>query len=380
MKATGKLVPAVRRLTRRLLPARRVHHPICHDLRSWALSCRGADYAVMKPPRLITRPLPETIEPQVDSSFPPLCSYPAPERALVTVPGARIRGQAGLVILPNGEFAGELVATTREGRHVMVRDEPAYYEPLPASPRRMSGNYYSALGFGFNNYYHFTHDIVMRLMAVADLLPADVRLLVPEDVIPFHVDTLRLAGLERFEWIPFPRNETWELENLYVASPLWKTHMDTPEDFAAYRAAALQRYGATDAPPVRLFVSRRDAGHWRVTNEEEVRNFLEERGFRTVSPGRLSVAEQIELFSRADIVVGTGAGMTNTMFCPAGAGVLQLQEPNHVTHSFWTMAGALGLDYHYFLCEIVANPGGANVDIRVPIQKLQASLDRITVR
>ena len=61
------------------------------------------------------------------------------------------------------------------------------------------------------------------------------------------------------------------------------------------------------------------------------------------------------------------AGMTNMVFAGPGTKVLQLQEPRHVIHTFWTMAAALEFDYHYFFCDVVENPGAAAVDVHVPI-------------
>jgi hypothetical protein len=366
-------------LSGRSIRTARVEHPVCNDLKSWAASWDGAEYSAIEPACTTTRPLPETIEPSVHSSFVPLSSYPVPERAMVTIPNGRIRGRSGLVLLPSGEFAGELVALTPEGRYSMLRAEPAYYSPLPTRPLRKAGRFYPVLGFGVDNYYHFSHDIIMKLRRVAAQLPADTQLLVPEPMTAFQRGALALAGLDDHPRLPFSGDELWELEKLCVVTPVAKTQIDTAEHYRGYRKLAMARMCIREGGPTkRLFVSRRDDRYWRATNEEAVETFLSARGFEVVSPARLSFREQIELFAQAEVIVGTGAGMTNMVFARPGTKVLQLQEPRHVIHAFWTMAAALEFDYHYFFCDVVENPGAAAVDVHVPIGKLEASLAQMT--
>src|SRR5437868_681833 len=116
---------ALRALRRRLPVARatvrRVYHPICNDLAAWTRSWKGAEYVVIDPAFSTSRPLPRTVELEVDPRFIPLCSCEVPERALVTIPNARLRGQTGMVVLPSGEFARELVA--REGPPRLLQAE-----------------------------------------------------------------------------------------------------------------------------------------------------------------------------------------------------------------------------------------------------------------
>ena len=353
----------------------RVQHPVCHDLAGWVASTPGAERHVVEPGFTTTRPLPETIEPEVDAGFSALCSVDVPERAVVKIPNARIRGDFGLVVLPDGQFVGELVALTPAGRLSMLEREPAYYEPLGRRPVRKSGNFYAVLGFGVSHYYHWSHDLIMGMRGIGHLLPADTQLVVPPEMRPFQTETLDLLGLDDHPRVPFPAGADWELENLYVVTPRLKTQIDSPEPFRWFRDTAMARHEITAARPTRrLYVSRRLDGHWRATNEDEVEELLTGFGFETVVPATLTFREQMDLFRHAEAIVGTGAGLFNMVFSPPEAKVLQFQEPTHYVHALWTEAAALGLEYHYVLCDPVANPGAANADIHVPVAKLEAAV------
>jgi hypothetical protein len=381
LRADSSVKTVLRAVKRRLLDVHppRCEHPVCHDLASWAASWAGAERWVIDPAFTTTRPLPKTIEPEVHPSFAPLCSFPVPERALVKIPNGRIRGQVGMVVLPNNEFAGELIAMTPEGSLSMLRAEPSYYEPLPAHALHKKGNFYPVLGLGLHHYYHWSHDVIMRMRGIADMLPPDTQLIVPEEMKPFESETLDLLGLDDHPRVPFPIGAFWELENLYVVTPKLKTQIDSSEPYRWFRNAVMDRYGVREVKPTRrLYLTRRYDGHWRTTNEPEVESFLAAYGFETVAPGRLSLRAQVELFGQAEMIAGTGAGLFNMVFAPPGTKVLQFQEGSLIVHALWTAAAAMGFDYHYVLCDTVPNPG-RNADIHVPITKLEVALRAMTV-
>ena len=84
----------------------------------------------------------------------------------------------------------------------------------------------------------------------------------------------------------------------------------------------------------RLYVGRLDALHRRVVNETEVARELEKEGFINVVSSRLSFAEQVQLFSDAEVIVGIhGAGLANLLFAPPGAIVVEALDRNTLTRS-----------------------------------------------
>ena len=103
---------------------------------------------------------------------------------------------------------------------------------------------------------------------------------------------------------------------------------------------------ATDTAGRRLLVSRRDARQRRVANEDALYRVLQPLGFEIVTPGELSVREQIATFRAAEIVVGPhGAGLTNLLFARPGTRAVELRsEQMHRPYFRW-IADAAGLDY-----------------------------------
>jgi capsular polysaccharide biosynthesis protein len=90
------------------------------------------------------------------------------------------------------------------------------------------------------------------------------------------------------------------------------------------RNRAHSRYGSRAPNDLKIYVSRSDADHRVVVNEAEIVNLLKEYGFTVVAPGEHSLAEQVELFGRARLIVGAhGAGLTNLVWARQNCTVLE---------------------------------------------------------
>jgi capsular polysaccharide biosynthesis protein len=116
------------------------------------------------------------------------------------------------------------------------------------------------------------------------------------------------------------------------------------------------------APPAEadafLYVSREDAGFRHVVNEAELFEELEPLGFRKIVPGRLGVAEQIREFSAASMVVAVhGAALTNTVFSPAHAAVVEINNSKlQSMDDFRRIAKAVGQRFQTIVSDVYADP------------------------
>ena len=260
----------------------------------------------------------------------------------------------------------------------MLNQEAAYMGPLAPPARRLTGQYCLLMVIGWQNYYHWNHDVIMRMQAYLGSLESELRFIVPGDLKPFHLDSLKLLGIEEQRLVRFDGDSVWEIENLYIASPIYKTQIDMPEPLQWFRQRCQSQFDIRPgAARRRIYLGRNFQvdSHYRPTNPKEVEACLAGYGFETCYPASLSFSQQTELFSQAEYIVGTGTGLANMVFAPPGAKILQIQEPSHTVHALWTMSEALGHQYWYFWGESVANPGGYRPDIFVPIARLEASLD-----
>jgi capsular polysaccharide biosynthesis protein len=74
-------------------------------------------------------------------------------------------------------------------------------------------------------------------------------------------------------------------------------------------------------------------------------------GLELVQPETLSVAEQVQLFAGARIVVGEeGAALANVGFCHAGASVLEIQTAAFADGWIRSVYHLFGHRWHVFDC------------------------------
>ena len=77
----------------------------------------------------------------------------------------------------------------------------------------------------------------------------------------------------------------------------------------------------------RMFISRRDAARRRLVNEDEIIEIVSAHGFEIVLPAMLNQVDQARLFTEAASVIGVaGAGLTNMLFAPTGATLIELHN------------------------------------------------------
>ena len=372
----------LRRLRRGVGRDSRVPPPITEDLQGWCAARADAEHHVLLPGGPIVRSSrPHTIEPQLDDVFTKYFRTDAPDHVLAGVPRGAIAPE-GVVFLPDGSLVGDSVTHMLEFRGAILAQTAAYIQPLPARPREVAGSVYSLVIGNAGNYFHWMQDVMMRLPAAMDVLPPDVRFVVPAPAAPFHAAMLDALGFGDVECVAMERDEMIVADRLYFPSPYLKPMLHTAAFMEPFARLCRAHVGVDTGPhDRRIYITRRREHHWNVVNEDAVTHLLEARGFITYDLGELDFADQIALFSRAEVVVGTGAGLSNLVFAPAGTKVVQLQDPTYPVGHQFTIADAMQHEYWYFFAHAAPSPGSryGRANLEVPVDRLEECLDAAEV-
>lgn len=243
-------------------------------------------------------------------------------------------------VLLNGHPIQEAVGVTALSKTLLVTRDTL--------KRGLDQRPYVALGVGSKNYYHWLlEDFPVALRARE--INRDVEALIPKNVPSFVLATLDQASM------PFSQKRGMvRVPNLIVPT--------RSEDSGWHRRSDLDliRNSVGVASPSRtnqkkLYISRRFSNR-AFENEKQIEDFLLRRGFDVLYLERLSFSAQTELFSSAEIVVGThGAGLSNIVFANQQARVIEIATMTYSNYCFETLAHALELDYS----RVLAPPGKA---------------------
>jgi hypothetical protein len=212
------------------------------------------------------------------------------------------------------------------------------------------------------NYAFWVNAYLPRLIMAEEAgLLRDTVLLLPEGWknIPYVWDTL-----DAFSFTPrfIPEGVHVFARKLYMPELRpWTASFYPPlihKTAERLRAAAQKRVAPQTSFSRHVYLSRKKRGVRYVENEEEILRQLQKEGFEAIFFEDLSVWEQIAMMSRAERFISLhGAGLSNLMFMPPGAMVLELINEAYAhaeyTFPFWKLAHAVGLDYRALFCRTV---------------------------
>ena len=210
-------------------------------------------------------------------------------------------------------------------------------------PRRRRGTALLLGAANSDNYYHWLLDSLPRwnLLQQANFLDYDYVLL-HDRPCRFQDETLDRLKVPREKRLRCSKNFVHQFDRLVVPA------MPFPlEEVSAWACECVRSiFSERACAPERLYLSRRGARRRRLVNELHLETSLKSLGFFSVQPEMLSVAEQARLFSSARCVVAPhGASLTNMVFAPRGAMLIELFHPQHKNRSYLNLAAVCGHRY-----------------------------------
>lgn len=224
----------------------------------------------------------------------------------------------------------------------------------------------------WDNYYHWIMEHLLKLRHVeryAEVVGETPTLIIPPDPPKYITETLSLLGYSRSEWVE------WSEPGVRVDSLVVPTYPEpTPGNLAWLRSQLQRRVKPVSDEPSRIYVSRDRSDKRLVENEHEVRKAVSEFGFEPYFLEDLTVAEQIQLFSSADAVLGPhGAGLTNVIW----GDELTVFElfPQKVYDLYGIISSLLGHEYHGLQFASVTPCLGLNSNLEIDVNALYSYLD-----
>jgi capsular polysaccharide biosynthesis protein len=229
-----------------------------------------------------------------------------------------------------------------------------------------------------NGYFHWFCDVIPRLEALAKDTTEDLRertLLVPamarfayvdESLAPYPAKDIRMIA----------QKEIVRCRDLLVVPPVAPTGNYRPPLMKAVRDRYRAFFPGTGGRR-KLFISRSGAAFRRISNESDLLPVLEKHGVERVMMESLSFSAQVKLLGTAAVLVGNhGAGLTNMLWMPPGARVLELRRAgDRENNCYFSLASALDLDYFYLKSDAIEERKSTHVaDSRVDPEELDRAL------
>lgn len=338
----------------------------------WQVVVRGSER--------ITGPAPRSVESPIPPVFDSYRSVIFPELSVTCIRRGRVATSDGTVISPDDRVFDEFA---HQWGDAVWRNKVFDVAGL-GRPERREGKWATlVVPAALVNVGHWLMDGVLRLSVLeAAGLAEDVKLIIPDTKSKYTQPVEALGyGPERYDGL---LEGHWEVEQLLVPS-----YLSTPGFIRPWGGRWIRERLGVERQPIgdrRLWISRCRARNRRLRNEDEILALLAREGFEKVELEELTFREQVDVFSQAQVVAGPhGAGMTDLLFAPHGARVLEFFPPDFINPVFYSMANSQDQEYYYltgFSLPEDRNPEGArDLDhFRIDPEKVVRILKRMGLR
>jgi capsular polysaccharide biosynthesis protein len=205
-----------------------------------------------------------------------------------------------------------------------------------------------------------------------------------EEYCEFQDESLQLLGISKDKLIECTPETHILAKNIIVSSMAGYT-AHVPKNVCQFlRNEFLEKVTIQkESNYKRIFISREDAPHRKILNEDELFSFLEKYGFKKVKLSSLSFLEKIELFHCAEVIVSPhGAGLTNLIFCNPGTKIVEMFTPTYLMPCFHIISNHMELDYYGLIGEKVPpddNRSTHKDPIVIDIVKLKKTLEMASI-
>jgi hypothetical protein len=281
----------------------------------------------------------------------------------------------GIVLQKNKTFVKTLPHPVFRHRYGFLYNLKArlLYKKIKSDPAK---NYLLVYdNWSFNNYFHWVIDSLCRLELLREneeTIPKEFTLVLRADAPQYIRDAVKLFGYNAVFYLP-PKSGT-RIKNLYSMNyAAWsgQQHPEVLKRMVKFICKTLDAEAET--PSRKIYVSRSRQFSRRVENEQEILVILERYGFEIIFYEGKSFMEQVKLMRNVShFVTSHGANMTNTIFLPGSARVLELLNDKKPNFCYWSVNACMGHSYFYQLC-----PLGAADHIRVDTAELERNLRAI---
>ncbi|MFM8379510.1 MAG: glycosyltransferase family 61 protein [Planctomycetia bacterium] len=207
---------------------------------------------------------------------------------------------------------------------------------------------------GGENYFHWLTESLLRLEILRHCWPGGLeaidRFIVNRGVAAV-VESLAAFGIDSDRLVLAKPGSHYLADTLVVPSPSgYSGHV--PKWACKFLRTSMAASASPPSSRRRVYISRTAARYRRIRNEPDVVASLRRYGFETLAFESLDFRSQVAAMADVDIVVAPhGAGLTNILWCPPGAALVEIFSPNYVVGCYWPITSHLGIDCWYLLGE-----------------------------
>jgi hypothetical protein len=290
-------------------------------------------------------------------------NYEIDETFICVIPNAFIVNKMGLTLTSDLE----IIRQSLDGQNRTISLNPEPIKKRLEDNKIISGTYVSLLSCYTLNFAHWLMDGLPKISLIASLndsVKADLKFIIPDASPPYIIDSLKLLGIQENQTIPVSEKGI-QVEKLILCHAAQNPGRPSKKHILTIRNQLLDSVLVNqdnDLASRRLYISRSQSER-KIVNEQEILQVLKNYNFEVIHCERMSFAEQIRIFSEAEVVLGShGAGIYNQIFCRSGTTIIEIYNKDYWHHSSRIISSFLGHTHWHIFGENVSSDWQTWVD------------------
>ena len=235
---------------------------------------------------------------------------------------------------------------------------------------------------GNKNYLHWVFDILPKIKLCSEHYPLkEIDFFYAPSLQNFQKQTLSVLDIDENKILNSDTNRHIEARELIVVDHPWyhKGFILNENEFLPtwiihwlrdiYLKCAKQFENNE-----KIYIDRTESEfkHCQIQNDNEVFNFLKEKGFSKYRTEELSFFEQIYLFNNAKFIIGAhGAGFANLAFCEPNTNIIEIKPSTHPNNVSKRISQINNLNYRLIKTKELDENQKKFGDIYLPIKELE---------
>ncbi len=203
----------------------------------------------------------------------------------------------------------------------------------------------ASIRYNWMNYWHFYNDILGQLYLLDQSdFDKEIPLIVPENckMLQYVKEFFNTDFAKKWKWIFQDKQTKIQVKEMYVC----KTISNVREHFLFAKTFFIAN--TDEKLKRRIFITRSEQRGRYISNYREIIETLESLEIEIIDCDKITLQEQINLFSTANLIVGIhGAGLTNIIHrYPQSCTLIEIFPPDLIPPHYYWLSRQLGFNYY----------------------------------
>ena len=260
-------------------------------------------------------------------------------------------------IIKNKELVQEISFQQIDGELKDANYNKVLLEGTPRLIKKINGSVISlAQGVSGTNYFHFLFDIITRLKLFSKIINLEkVDYFYVQGNAEWQINLLKEFGIPEKkiidcnEYRHIKANKIFAVEHPWYETGYFQYEIENiPEWIIYFLRKKFINLSKKIECSKKIFIDRSDSkfNHCKLINNEEIKNFLIQKGFQSFEISKLDFFEQVYLFKNAEVIVSPhGAALSNIVFSNSKLNLIELIPKSHPSKKCKRISNILGFKY-----------------------------------